>query len=217
VAGAADGGGELGQAGAGDLGAAAGGQLIEGRTHGRDDKHSRQPSAAPAPLEGPNRQVHVVRPVGKRNRMADRDETPDERYDRNWAELLQELRVAQTGVQILFAFLLTLPFNTRFEHITTVQRATYIATLLLTALASLCLIAPVSQHRILFRRGRKEELVAMSSNLAGIGLWFLWLSIVGAVFLIFEVVVGTSWAIGVGAAFAAAFVGIWYVLPTLKR
>jgi hypothetical protein len=156
--------------------------------------------------------------------MADREEprdargeTPDERFDRNWTELLQELRVAQTGVQILFAFLLTLPFNERFAAVSPGQKATYIATLMCTAVATLCLIAPVSHHRILFRRGRKGELVATSSNLAGAGLWFLWLSIVGAVFLIFQVVVGMSWAVGVGAALAVAFIGIWYVLPTAKR
>ena len=149
--------------------------------------------------------------------MADRDETPDERYDRNWNELLQELRVAQTGVQILFAFLLTIPFNARFEHITDAQRGTYIVTLLLTALASVFLIAPVSHHRILFRRGRKEELVAMSSNLAGIGLWLLWMSIVGAVFLVLEVVVATSWAIAAAVALVVAVVALWYVMPTMKR
>jgi hypothetical protein len=156
--------------------------------------------------------------------MADREErpnrrgeTPDERFDRNWTELLQELRVAQTGVQILFAFLLTLPFNDRFATVSPAQKITYIATLLCTGLSALCLIAPVSHHRILFRRGRKRELVDSSSNLAGAGLLFLWLSIVGAVFLIFQVVVGMSWAVGVGVAFAAAFIGIWYILPTVKR
>ncbi|WP_433081027.1 DUF6328 family protein [Dactylosporangium sp. CA-052675] len=156
--------------------------------------------------------------------MADREEpgnrrgeTRDERFDRNWTELLQELRVAQTGVQILFAFLLTLPFSQRFAMVTPGQKVTYIVTILCTGLATLFLIAPVSHHRILFRRGRKGELVATSSNLAGVGLWFLWLSIVGAIFLIFQVVVGMSWAVGVSAAFAAAFIGIWYILPTVKR
>jgi hypothetical protein len=149
--------------------------------------------------------------------MADRDETPDERFDRNWNELLQELRVAQTGVQFLFAFLLTLPFNDRFATVSPGQKVTYIVTILCTAVSALCLIAPVSHHRILFRRGRKAELVAMSSNLAGIGLWFLWLSVVGAVFLIFQVVMGLSWAVAAGVAFAVAFIGIWYIVPTLKR
>ncbi|MFG2038030.1 DUF6328 family protein [Dactylosporangium sp. NPDC048998] len=147
----------------------------------------------------------------------DRHETPEQRFDRNWTELLQELRVAQTGVQILFAFLLTLPFSQRFAMVSGGQEAAYVVTLLCTAVATLCLIAPVSHHRILFRRGRKKELVAISSNLAGIGLVFLWLSIVGAVFLIFDVVLGLSWAVGVGGALAVAFIGIWYLLPTLKR
>ncbi|WP_238016766.1 DUF6328 family protein [Dactylosporangium sp. AC04546] len=149
--------------------------------------------------------------------MADRDETPEERFDRNWTELLQELRVAQTGVQFLFAFLLILPFNQRFETITDVQRATYIATLLLTVAATVCLIAPVSHHRILFRRGRKKELVGVSSHLAGVGLVFLWLSIVGAVFLIVGVVVDTSWAVAVAVVLAVAFITIWYLVPTFKR
>ncbi|MEV8511021.1 DUF6328 family protein [Dactylosporangium sp. NPDC051484] len=147
----------------------------------------------------------------------DRHETPDQRFDRNWTELLQELRVAQTGVQILFAFLLTLPFDQRFAAVSQGQEAAYIATLLCTAVATLCLIAPVSHHRILFRRGRKKELVAISSNLAGVGLVFLWLSIVGALFLVFEVVLGLSWAVAVGSTFTVAFIGIWYLLPGLKR
>ncbi|MGI5180462.1 DUF6328 family protein [Dactylosporangium sp. CA-152071] len=149
--------------------------------------------------------------------MADRDESPVERSDRNWTELLQELRVAQTGVQILFAFLLTIPFSQRFAEITAVQRGTYIVTLVLTALATLCLIAPVSHHRILFRRGRKEQLVKSSDTLAQIGLVFLWLSVVGAVFLVFEVVVAVSWAIAVAGALGVSFVLVWYVFPTLKR
>jgi hypothetical protein len=149
--------------------------------------------------------------------MADRDESPDERFDRNWNELLQELRVAQTGVQILFAFLLTIPFNQRFTEITEVQRGTYIVTLVLTALATLCLIAPVSHHRILFRRGRKKELVEASDTLAQVGLVFLWLSVVGAVFLVFEVVVGLSWAVAAAVALGIAFIVVWYVFPTLKR
>ena len=149
--------------------------------------------------------------------MADRDESPIERSDRNWNELLQELRVAQTGVQILFAFLLTIPFNQRLAEITAVQRGTYIVTLVLTALATLCLIAPVSHHRILFRRGRKRELVDTSDRLAQVGLAFLWLSVVGAVFLVFEVVVAVSWAIAVAAALGISFIVVWYVFPTLKR
>src|SRR3989440_12619176 len=88
-----------------------------------------------------------------------RDETPTERADRNFTELLQELRVAQTGVQILFAFLLTLPFTQRFNVVTTELKWVYLATIVCAALSMACLIAPVSQHRIVFARGLKPRLV----------------------------------------------------------
>src|SRR5947209_10039375 len=88
-----------------------------------------------------------------------RTETVLERWDRNFSELLQELRVAQTGVQVLFAFLLTLPFTNRFERITEVQRGTYVVTLVAAAAATALLIAPVSYHRLVFRQGRKPQLV----------------------------------------------------------
>src|SRR5213080_1326027 len=108
-----------------------------------------------------------------------RDETELERWDRNFNELLQELRVAQTGVQILFAFLLTLPFTQRFEKVGAEDRAVYLGTLLATALATACLIAPVSQHRILFRRHRKPEIVDTASRLAETGLAFLLVAVLG--------------------------------------
>ena len=146
-----------------------------------------------------------------------RDETDNERADRNFVELLQELRVAQTGVQILFAFLLTLPFTQRFSQVTAEQKATYLATLVTTSLATACLIAPVSHHRILFRRGLKRELVRASSRLAGVGLVFLWLSMVGAVFLIFDVVLNTPIGLAVGAALAVVFLTVWYLHPLLER
>src|SRR5436190_19904603 len=88
-----------------------------------------------------------------------RDETPLERWDRNFSELLQELRVAQTGVQVLFAFLLTLPFTNRFERIAGVDRYTYVCTIAAAAAATALLIAPVSYHRLVFRQGRKRQLV----------------------------------------------------------
>src|SRR5690349_19971277 len=131
-----------------------------------------------------------------------RDETVTERADRNFSELLQELRVAQTGVQILFAFLLTLPFTQRFEHISNDKVAVYLTTLSCTALATVFLIAPVSHHRVVFARRRKPQLVRDSGRMAKIGLVFLWLSIVGAMFLIFDVVVGTVVAVVVGVLLA---------------
>jgi O-antigen/teichoic acid export membrane protein len=145
-----------------------------------------------------------------------RDETEAERADRNFGELLQELRVAQTGVQILFAFLLTLPFTERFAHLGGEQDGIYLATLVSTALATVCLIAPVSHHRILFRNRRKPELVQVASRLAGLGLVFLWLSMVGAVFLIFDVVVGAGAGVTASAVLTLVFLAVWYVYPLLR-
>ena len=149
-----------------------------------------------------------------------RDETELERWDRNWADLMQEVRVAQTGVQILFAFLLTLPFAARFEVTSTVDRTIYVVTLLASAAASALLIAPVSYHRQVFRRHRKAELVTTASRLAQAGLACLLVAIGAAVFVVMDVVVGT-----VGATVAALAVGgmcgtLWYLLPlrhVLKR
>src|SRR3954469_2873240 len=118
-----------------------------------------------------------------------RNETEAQRADRNFNELLQELRVAQTGVQILFAFLLSLPFTQRFSRITAEERVVYLATLLATALATACLIGPVSYHRVLFRQRRKEAIVEAANRLAQIGLAFLGIAVTLSVYLIFQVVV----------------------------
>src|SRR2546429_7750584 len=92
-----------------------------------------------------------------------RSETPLERWDRNFTELLQELRVAQTGVQILFAFLLTLPFTNRFDRVTELDRGVYVATIVAAAAATALLLAPVRYHRPVFRKGRKPALVQVGS------------------------------------------------------
>jgi hypothetical protein len=146
-----------------------------------------------------------------------RDETEDERADRNLGELLQELRVAQTGVQILFAFLLTLPFTQRFHEVTSEQRVVYLLTLVTAALATVCIIGPVSQHRILFQQGLKPELVQATNRLANYGLVFLWISVVLSVFLIFDVVVSTAMAVLASTLLAVVFVLIWYVQPLRIR
>jgi Family of unknown function (DUF6328) len=146
-----------------------------------------------------------------------RDETPAERADRNFGELLQELRVAQTGVQFLFAFLLTVPFSNRFPALGAERHGIYLATLAATALAAVFLIAPVPHHRVLFGRRRKAELVASSGMLASIGLVFLAVSMVGAVFLIFDVVVGTVAGIGAAVVLAVIFFLLWWVYPMTRR
>src|SRR3954471_3699967 len=99
-----------------------------------------------------------------------RNETPLRRADRNFGELLQELRVAQTGVQILFAFLLTLSFTDRFAAIDGFQRGVYVFTLVTSAMTVALLVAPVAVHRLLFQRGRKRELVYVGHRLAVTGL-----------------------------------------------
>jgi O-antigen/teichoic acid export membrane protein len=146
-----------------------------------------------------------------------RDETSLERWDRNFTELLQELRVAQTGVQILFAFLLTLPFTNRFGEVSRLDKGVYIITLVASASATALLIAPVSGHRQVFRKGRKPELVRSASRLAQAGLAFLLIAMIGAVFLVLDVVAGLGWAVGLGVVITALYLVLWYVVPKRIR
>jgi Family of unknown function (DUF6328) len=131
------------------------------------------------------------------------------RADRNFAELLQELRVAQTGVQILFAFLLGLSFTERFAALDTAQRGIYIVTLVASALTGILLVAPVAMHRLLFQRGCKRNIVRIGHRLAFAGLCGLLATIVGGLFLVLDVVVGGPAAIGGAAALTVAFAGLW--------
>jgi hypothetical protein len=146
-----------------------------------------------------------------------RGQTREQVLDRNLAELLQEMRVAITGVQILFAFLLTLAFTSRFEEQGAFATTVYTITLLSTATATLVLIAPVSFHRTLFRQGRKAELVAFADLALLIGLGLLFLGIASAVLLVLDVVLG-RWPAVVGCGFVV-LVGVvaWYVLPLRVR
>lgn len=146
-----------------------------------------------------------------------RDETEDERADRNYADLLQELRVAQTGVQFLFAFLLTLAFTQRFTQITEFQKWVYVATLLATGLASALLIGPVPFHRILFRRGLKPRLVHGADAMARGGLALLLVAINGAVLLILDVVLAGSLPYVLAAGLTTWFLLVWLVLPMTVR
>ncbi|MGY1638622.1 DUF6328 family protein [Geodermatophilus sp. SYSU D00742] len=146
-----------------------------------------------------------------------RGQTPEQVLDRNLAELLQELRVAITGVQVLFAFLLTLPFTVRFDEQDRFGTTVYTVTLLSTATAILVLIAPVSFHRTLFRRRRKAELVAFADRALLVGLGLLLLGIASAVLLVLDVVLG-RWAAAVGCALVVGVGAVsWYVLPLRHR
>jgi hypothetical protein len=146
-----------------------------------------------------------------------RDETEFERLDRNFAELLQELRVVQTGVQVLFAFLLTVPFSARFDEITDFQRGVYFAALAGTATASVLLIAPTSLHRILFRLGQKEYMVEVSNRLALGGLVSLAVAMVAVMLLVTDVLFGSAVAIAVAVATGLAFGLVWAALPLRRR
>jgi hypothetical protein len=145
-----------------------------------------------------------------------RDETRAERDDRNLSELLQELRVALPGVQVLFAFLLTVPFTQRFGSLSDFEKDLYFGVLLSTAVASMFLIAPSIWHRILFRHQDKEHLVVLSNRFALVGLGFLALAISGAVLLIAHVVFATVATVGFTAAIGGMLIALWYAGPLLR-
>jgi hypothetical protein len=146
-----------------------------------------------------------------------RGETLDQVLDRNLAELLQELRVAITGVQVLFAFLLGLAFTQRFTELDDFELAVYTVTLLATALATVVLIAPVSFHRLVFRRRRKAVLIAVADRLLLVGLALLVLAISGGVLLILGVVLGRGPGVAGGASVLLVGVLTWYGLPLWAR
>jgi hypothetical protein len=144
-------------------------------------------------------------------------ETEAERLDRNLNELLQELRVAQAGVQILFAFLLTLPFAARFADVDRFERVIYVVALLASTAAAGMLIAPVAYHRMLFRRGRKPQLVRSAHRMASGGLAFLLVAMVGAVLLVLDFLIGRVPAFLLSAVAAGWLVLLWAVLPWRRR
>jgi MFS family permease len=146
-----------------------------------------------------------------------RDETEAERADRNLAELLQELRVSGLGVQVLFGFLLSLPFTNRFTKLTTGQRDLYLASLVLAAVATALLLGPVAYHRLVFRRGMKEPLVKAASVMAIAGLAAVGLAVSASVLLVTGYVVG-----GLASALVTAFVFcliglLWFAFPLTRR
>ena len=146
-----------------------------------------------------------------------RGETRDQVLDRNVNELLQEIRVVLTGVQILFAFLLTLAFTGPFDDLTAFGTTVYTVTLLSTASATVLLIAPVSYHRTLFRLRRKEELVAYADRALLLGLGLLVLGISSAVLLVLDVALGRLPAVA-GCGFVLMLAAVsWYALPLSAR
>jgi hypothetical protein len=153
----------------------------------------------------------------ERGGAAGRNETEAEQLDRNYGELLQELRVAQVGVQILFASLLTVVFNQRFTTISSLQRGTYVVALLAAACSVALLVGPVAFHRIVFRHSQKDDLVLVSHRMALGGLACMGVAIVAAVLFILEEVLGRTPALWYSAGVAAVFLVLWVVIPVVSR
>jgi O-antigen/teichoic acid export membrane protein len=145
------------------------------------------------------------------------EESTQDKGHRQLIELLNELRVALPGVQVLFAFLLTVPFTQGWTRVTPFQQDLYYATLLSSAAATAFLIAPSAIHRLDFQQGDKARIVAVSNVLAIVGLSFLALAMVGVVLLISDVLYGGSIVVGFTVGIAAVFVVLWYGIPLLMR
>jgi Family of unknown function (DUF6328) len=145
------------------------------------------------------------------------NESKEERLDRELIELLNELRVALPGVQVLFAFLLGVPFTQRFREVTELQKDVYFLTFLCAAASTALLIAPSAYHRLEWRRGDKEHLLVVSNRLAISGTVFLALAISGSVFVVTEMLFDATSAAVVAAVTAAFFGWFWYGLPLLRR
>jgi hypothetical protein len=144
-------------------------------------------------------------------------ENEKERVDRELIELLNELRVALPGVQVLFAFLLVVPFSQRFGEVNDFQRDVYFVSLLCSAAAAALLIAPSAYHRINFRHPRKEQILFTANRLAIAGLAFLAVAMTGVVLLITDVLFGGVVTAVVTAATAALFGALWCALPLARR
>jgi uncharacterized protein DUF6328 len=149
--------------------------------------------------------------------LSERNETVLERCDRQLAELMQEIRVAQTGVQVLFGFLLTVPFTNRFGSVGADARVLYFATLVTAGAAAMLLIAPGSQHRVLFRCGDKQRVVRMANRYAIAGLACVALAMIGALTLVADLVGGGALAGTIAGVAAVGATWCWYVQPLRRR
>ena len=144
-------------------------------------------------------------------------ESEKERLDRELIELLNELRVALPGVQVLFAFLLAVPFTQRWEAVTALQRNVYFAAVLASTAATVLLIAPSAHHRIQWRQRDKEKLLRTANRLTLAGTFFLALAMTCAVFVITDLLYGGTSLAAVTALTAAAFAWFWFGVPLLRR
>lgn len=151
------------------------------------------------------------------DRPSGREESEGVRLDRNLSELLQELRVALPGVQVLFAFLLAVPLQRNFDRITPFEKDVYFATLLCTAVSAALFIAPSAYHRLTFHYQQKHELVFLANRLAIAGLAFLALAMTGAIMLITDILFGTAATVITTAAAFSMFLVLWGLLPLRRR
>ena len=149
--------------------------------------------------------------------MPESGEDKSEQLNRELIELLNELRVTLPGVQVLFAFLLIVPFSQRFPQMTPVQRDVYFAAVICTTISAVLLIAPTSMHRIQWRQRDKERLLVTSNQLAILGTAFLALGMTGVLFLITDILFAARWAAVVCALAAGLFAALWFVLPAIRR
>jgi Family of unknown function (DUF6328) len=154
---------------------------------------------------------------GAAGRTGNGEESHKDRVNRELIELLNELRVALPGVQVLFAFLLTVPFSQGFAKLTDPQRAVFFGTFVTTFVASTFLIAPTAYHRLRFRVGDKERMLGTANRFAIAGLVLLAVALGGAMFLVADVVYEAGLAAGVAGAAVAALAWCWFVLPLTRK
>jgi hypothetical protein len=137
--------------------------------------------------------------------------------NRNWTELIQELRSTQTGVQVLTGFLLTVPFSSRFASLDDVQRTAYLAVLTLSVAATAAILSPVAYHRILFRQGRRPWLVRTANRVARAGLVLVALTTCGVMFLVFDLAIGRAAGVTASVIALLAYLALWVGVPLRAR
>ncbi|WP_294178510.1 DUF6328 family protein [uncultured Schumannella sp.] len=162
-------------------------------------------------------QSHHAAGAPAHRRSDGRDETEAERLDRNWGEILQELRVTQTGSQILTGFLLTIPFQSRFSELETHERVIYLVLVGFAVLATLLALTPVTLHRALFRQRAKPQLVALANVIMRVTFVSLACTLTGTALLIFDVVLGRTAGIIAGSVTLGFAIIAWFLLPLVAR
>jgi hypothetical protein len=145
--------------------------------------------------------------------MADTASSPEQRLNRNWTELIQEIRATQTGVQILTGFLLTVPFSDKFDDLDDLQKTSFLLLLTSSVMTTALVLAPIAYHRILFRQQRRAWLVEAANQCARAGLAMLAVTLNGVLFLVFDLAVGRILAVFVAVIAAVAFALLWWVAP----